>query len=92
RDMLAEAGRDPAGVEVQVQSPVSDVLDGGRSAEEVLDHVGRLAEAGATWFVVRPPVGTIAQTVEAIDRIGAVLGVERAGGTVGRPDSVAPTR
>jgi probable F420-dependent oxidoreductase len=78
RDMLVEAGRDPASVEVQVQSATSDVLDAGRSTEEVLDHVGQLAEAGATWFVVRPPVGTVAETVEAIDRVGALLGTARA--------------
>jgi probable F420-dependent oxidoreductase len=79
RDMLAEAGRDPAAVEIQVQSGTSDMLDGGRSAEQVLDHVGQLADSGATWFVVRPPAGTIAETVEAIGRMGAVLGLERAG-------------
>ncbi|MDN5914874.1 MAG: TIGR03619 family F420-dependent LLM class oxidoreductase [Pseudonocardia sp.] len=62
REMLAAAGRDPAAVDVQVQSPQSGFPGKpGRSLEEHRHHIGELAEAGVTWYIV----GTSGGDVEA---------------------------
>ncbi|GAA4507732.1 MULTISPECIES: TIGR03619 family F420-dependent LLM class oxidoreductase [Nonomuraea] len=53
-------------VEVQVRTPAHRYMIDGGSAEEHRDHLGRLAEAGVTSFVVRPPGASVAAAVEAL--------------------------
>jgi probable F420-dependent oxidoreductase len=71
RDMLVAAGRDPAAVDVQVQSAHSDFLpDSGISLEEHRQHLGELAEAGVTWFVVRTPGEDVDAACDALAAYG----------------------
>ena len=63
---LTEAqGRDPAGIDVQVQSPHSDL-----SAREIPaghhEHLEELAAAGVTWFVMRPPATSLEAALDAL--------------------------
>lgn len=67
-EMLDAAGRDPATVDVQVQSPQSD--PGGVSIEEHRHHLGELADAGATWFVVRTTGGGVDEACDALAAYG----------------------
>lgn len=68
---LAEAeGRDPAGIDVQVQSAQSDLSAHGAAAGHH-EHLGELAEAGVTWFVVRPPATSLEAATGALARYGA---------------------
>lgn len=55
RATAAEAGRDPASLEFQIQTSQARFPAGGLSVEQHRDHLGRLAEAGVTRFVVQPP-------------------------------------
>jgi probable F420-dependent oxidoreductase len=65
--MLAEAGRDPASVSVQVQSRHSDhLVHRTTSWEEHRQHLGELAEAGVTDFVVRTPGSSVQAAVDAL--------------------------
>ena len=67
RGMLAEAGRDPASVRIQVQSRHSDhLVHRETSWEEHRQHLGELAEAGVTDFVIRTPGGSVEQAVDAL--------------------------
>jgi probable F420-dependent oxidoreductase len=67
RRMFEEAGRDPATLRVQVQSTHSDHLrDRTTSWEEHQQHLGELADAGVTDFVVRPPGTTAEAAVDAL--------------------------
>lgn len=70
RDRAAEAGRDPATIAVQVQSPYSQALGAAVSAEQVLDHVGELSEAGVTQFVTTTPSSSTAAAVDGLARFG----------------------
>jgi alkanesulfonate monooxygenase SsuD/methylene tetrahydromethanopterin reductase-like flavin-dependent oxidoreductase (luciferase family) len=69
-DLVAAAGRDPASISVQVQSPYSGVLGADVSAEEVRDHVGELAAAGVTQFVTTTPADSTSAAVDALARFG----------------------
>ncbi len=53
KEMLSVQGHDPKNIQVQVYSPESVLRDGYSPAAHV-DYLGRLAAAGANWFVVRP--------------------------------------
>ncbi|TQM11304.1 TIGR03619 family F420-dependent LLM class oxidoreductase [Pseudonocardia kunmingensis] len=71
REMLADAGRDPATVDVQVQSRQSDFPGKpGGSLEEHRHHVGELAEAGVTWFVVRTSGADVGAACDALAAYG----------------------
>jgi len=68
---LTEAqGRDPGTLDVQVQSRQSDVLVDGGSPAEHRSHLKDLAEAGATWFVVRVRGSGLAEATDALGRYG----------------------
>ncbi|HVW42840.1 MAG TPA: TIGR03619 family F420-dependent LLM class oxidoreductase [Amycolatopsis sp.] len=69
-DLVAEAGRDPASIGVQVQSPYSRALGADVSVEEVRDHIGELTEAGVTQFVTTTPSNSTAAALEGLARFG----------------------
>ncbi|MER6808179.1 LLM class F420-dependent oxidoreductase [Spirillospora sp. NPDC000708] len=73
RDMAADIQGKDARLDVQVQTPQSGWLRTGGSAEEHREHLGRLAEAGVTWFVIQPPGDSVSATAEALARYGEVL-------------------
>jgi probable F420-dependent oxidoreductase len=66
--LLAEAGRDPSTVSIQVQSRHSDhLVHRETSWEEHRDFLGRLAEVGVTDVVVRTPGGSVAEAADALE-------------------------
>jgi hypothetical protein len=64
------AGRDPAEVEVQIESPETQVLAEGRSLAEHCDRLAELTEAGVGWLVVDTPSASVDLAVEALGRYG----------------------
>lgn len=71
REMLVDAGRDPAMVDVQVQSPHSDFPGKtGMSLEEHRHHIGELTEAGVTWYVVRTAGRDVEEACDALTAYG----------------------
>jgi probable F420-dependent oxidoreductase len=70
RNLVADAGRDPESIAVQVQSPCSGVLGADVSAEQLRNHIGELAEAGATQFVTSTPGSSTSAAVDALARFG----------------------
>jgi probable F420-dependent oxidoreductase len=81
RDLVAEAGRDPAGIAVQVADEHGAVHDPARSTEQHRDHLGRLAEAGATWYVVHPPGGSVGECRDALAAYAADMVTPSRGGS-----------
>ncbi|HVV10515.1 MAG TPA: hypothetical protein VHD82_14750 [Amycolatopsis sp.] len=78
RELTEAEGRDPAALDVQVQSRHSDVLIDGGSLDEHRNHLGEIAGAGASWFVVRVPGSSLSEATEALARYGReVLGGPR---------------
>ena len=65
KDMMAEAGRNPEDLSVQIQT-LHGQLDGPYSIEERRDHLGELAEAGVTDFVVSPAGDTLSQCLDTL--------------------------
>lgn len=63
REVREMAGRP---IDVQVRTPAHRFMIDGGSADEHRDHLGRLAEAGVTSFVVQPPGASVQATVEAL--------------------------
>lgn len=71
RGLLAEAGRDPLDVRVQVQSRHSDhLVHRASSWEEHRQFLGDLAGVGATDVVIRVPGDSVARAVEALHEYG----------------------
>lgn len=68
--VLADAGRDPAPIAIQVLSPHSAVAEAGVGAERLHDHIGELAEAGVSHFVVRPPAASMSAALDALAWFG----------------------
>ena len=69
--MLAQAGRDPASVDVQIRSSDSDFPGkAGTSLEEHRHHLGELAEAGVTWFAVRMPGRGVSEACDVLAAYG----------------------
>ena len=66
RELLVEAGRDPGAVDVQVQSVHGSFPVTGGSVEQHRHHIGELAEAGATQFVVQMPGANTAAAIDAV--------------------------
>jgi probable F420-dependent oxidoreductase len=73
REITAAVRGEQTHIDVQVQTPHSGWLQNGGSAEEHRDHLGRLADAGVTWFVVRLPAGSVEAAVEGAHRYGELL-------------------
>lgn len=70
RNLVADADRDPESIAVQVQSPCSGVLGADVSAEQLRNHIGELADAGATQFVTSAPGSSTSAAVDALARFG----------------------
>ncbi|UTP37640.1 hypothetical protein [Streptomyces rapamycinicus] len=70
RHFAAEAGRDPSSLEVQVQTPHSDVRSGADAYLPRRDHLEELADAGAGWFVVRVPGSSLDEALGALEHYG----------------------
>jgi len=71
RGMLEEAGRDPASVRVQAQSSHGDhLVHRETSWEEHRQHLGELAEAGVTDFVVRTSGASVEEAVDGLREYG----------------------
>lgn len=69
--VIAE-GRDPADIEVQVQTPHSAFLtDDTISTEQHRDHLGQLADAGVTSFVIQVPADDVDHASVALQRYAA---------------------
>jgi probable F420-dependent oxidoreductase len=66
KDRVYEEGRNPESIQVQVYSSESTVGGHEFSAEAHLDYLGRLAAAGANWFVVRPSAAGVAECCDSI--------------------------
>jgi alkanesulfonate monooxygenase SsuD/methylene tetrahydromethanopterin reductase-like flavin-dependent oxidoreductase (luciferase family) len=64
--MLDDAGRDRGEVSIHV-----DLGSMERRPDEILDEVGQLAAIGVTHCLVRPPAGSLAAALEAIERFGS---------------------
>jgi hypothetical protein len=79
-DLVAESGRDPSGIEVQVADEHGAAHDPARSAEQHRDHLGRLAEAGATWYVVHPPGDSVNECRDALAAYAAEMITPNQGG------------
>ncbi|MEV0104888.1 TIGR03619 family F420-dependent LLM class oxidoreductase [Nocardia sp. NPDC050799] len=72
-DFLGERDRDPANFEIQVYAEESAISSPYYSPAAHTDYIGRLTEAGATRFVVRPsPAGT-AQCLDSIAAYGETI-------------------
>ncbi|MFJ6852377.1 LLM class F420-dependent oxidoreductase [Streptomyces sp. NPDC091271] len=70
----AEQGGD-APFDVQVQTPGSRHLLEGGSAEEHRDHLGRLAEAGVTSFVVQTPGDSAGRAADSLREYAETVGI-----------------
>jgi probable F420-dependent oxidoreductase len=76
RRRAAEAARDGAGLDVQVQWAAIDDIAAGY--ESIADAAWRLAEAGATWAVFEPPGDDLEHTLDVVRVFGAeVIAVTR---------------
>src|SRR5882757_2497989 len=79
RELTAEAGRDPSALDVQVEWSRLDDVDAGLPS--ILDAVGQLAEAGATWVVFEPPGHDVDATLDVVRSYGELVIGRRAGST-----------
>lgn len=65
KNAMVDAGRDPDDVSIQIHTPQADLGDG-FSVEQRRDHLGELAEAGVTDFVVTPPGSSLSLCLDAL--------------------------
>jgi alkanesulfonate monooxygenase SsuD/methylene tetrahydromethanopterin reductase-like flavin-dependent oxidoreductase (luciferase family) len=72
RDALADAGRDPQTLDVQVICPCID-LDDASSLQRAADVLGELAEYGANWAVAQVGKTDPGAAIEYIDAFGEVV-------------------
>jgi probable F420-dependent oxidoreductase len=72
RDRLADAGRDPSTVDIQVVCPFVD-LDDDASVTHARDALAELAEYGATWAVVHVDGSSPQAAVDYIKAFGAQM-------------------
>lgn len=71
--VLAE-GRDPADIEIQVQTPQSAFLtDDTTSTEQHRDHLGQLAAAGVSSFVVQVPADDVGRAREGLHHYAEIF-------------------
>lgn len=68
RQLVSEAGRDPESISVQVLTPESAIE--GSATERLRDHIGNLADAGVTHFVVRTPANAVSAAIDAVTWFG----------------------
>jgi probable F420-dependent oxidoreductase len=68
RELTEAAGRLADGIDVQADWGVLNEVTAGYS--RIVDAVGQLAEAGATWVVFQPPGNVVEQTIDAVLEYG----------------------
>jgi probable F420-dependent oxidoreductase len=66
KELVHREGRDPETIQVQVYSSHSSIDGADFSAAEHLDYLGRLATAGANWFVVRPSAAGVTECCDSM--------------------------
>jgi hypothetical protein len=72
RDALADAGRDPQTLDVQVICPWID-LDDASSLQQAADVLGELAEHGANWAVAHVDKASPSAATDYIDAFGEAV-------------------
>ncbi len=70
RDMVADQGRDPATVDVQVKGGMSRVTLAQLGQEHYPARLAELADAGATWMVVHPEARSRAELLDVLTAFG----------------------
>jgi probable F420-dependent oxidoreductase len=70
RHLVAAADRDPSGIAVQVNTPLSDIAVSGPSVERLREHLGELEAIGVTHFVVRTPANSVSAATDAVTWFG----------------------
>ncbi|HEY1969130.1 MAG TPA: LLM class F420-dependent oxidoreductase [Pseudonocardia sp.] len=76
RELTEQAGRDPAAITVQVESPDSRAWADQPDLDQHRQHLGQLAAAGADWFVVDPPATDVEAGLDALLRYGEEIARE----------------
>ena len=70
RGLFVNEGRDPVGVDVQVETPQAGSWAVEPSLERHRDHLGELGDVGVTSFVVKLPGDDPRRAIEELDRYG----------------------
>ncbi len=68
RGLVADAGRDPSGIDVQVQWRPASTIDGDPAA--ALERIDELAGAGVTWLALNPPVDDVSRCLDLLASYG----------------------
>ena len=71
REFLAAENRDPAAVEVQIETPLAGAWASEPSLERHRDHLGELDAAGVTSFVVKVPGDDPQRAIDELNRYGS---------------------
>jgi probable F420-dependent oxidoreductase len=71
REFLAAENRDPAAVEVQVETPLAGAWASEPSLERHRDHLGELDAVGVTSFVVKVPGDDPQRVIDELNRYGS---------------------
>jgi hypothetical protein len=67
-ELASDAGRDVHSLDVQVEWRESSSMT--ETADQILERVEELADAGATWMVVDPPGHDLERTINLIVNYG----------------------
>jgi probable F420-dependent oxidoreductase len=73
RDFLVAEGRDPAVVDVQIETPQAGAWARESSLEHHRDHLGELGAVGATSFVVKIPGDDPRRAIDQLTRYGSEI-------------------
>jgi probable F420-dependent oxidoreductase len=71
REFVVAEGRDPAAVEVQVETPQAGAWAAEESLERHRDHLGELRAVGVTSFVVKVPGDDPQRAIDELNRYGS---------------------
>jgi probable F420-dependent oxidoreductase len=71
REFLVAEGRDPAAVDVQVETPHAGTWASEKGLERHRDHLGELSAVGVTSFVVKVPGDDPQRTIDGLNRYGS---------------------
>jgi probable F420-dependent oxidoreductase len=71
REFLVAEGRDPAAVDVQVETPQAGAWASENSLERHRDHLGELGAVGVTSFVVKVPGDDPQRAIDELNRYGS---------------------
>ena len=71
RDFVVAEGRDPARIDIQVESPHAGSWASERSLDRHRDHLGELSAVGVTAFVVKIPGDDPQRAIDQLHRYGS---------------------